>query len=345
MPCKHEAAQEHLQSHVVTSLKRCTSEFLHSDWFKPRNGKYLYPSEMYIIRWVDEQDLPAASLLFTKTVSSNICISRHVMSQIETIPQWLAKCMHTDTNCLKLVCSNAKHENNVMFSQIDACKRIDLEEAWETMEQWHYEAVASMYYGYQFRNRFFITETRLQRSPLRCMVHFEKGADGKVRPNRRPIKNNARKENSSTWAYRWPPCISRCRYEWLMEALSELHAWLPLLRITAAAPNIPKIATPTVDGRSRFADMYVMKLNNTVPGFVEIDNYTPTELEIWATLFSLRDWWSQKMQKGLPGWTGFWMTQMEIDDLMHQVIFSLQMRFSILPRLANLIATVNGDTR
>ena len=156
---------------------------------------------------------------------------------------------------------------------------------------------------------------------------------------------NARKEDSSPWAYRWAHRISRCRYEWLMEALSELHAWLPLFRITAAAPAVPKIATPTVDGRSRFADMYVMKLNTFVPGFVEIDNYTPTELEIWATLFSLRDWWSQKVQKGLPGWTGFWMTQMEIDDLMHQVIFSLHMRFSILPRLANLIATVNDDTR
>ena len=345
MPCKHAAAQEHLQSHVVTSLKRCTSEFLHSEWFKPRNGEYLYPSEMYIVRWVDEQDLPAASLLFTKNVSSNICISRHVMSQIETSPEWLAKYIHKDTNCLKLVCSNAKYEDNVMFSQIDACKRIDLEEAWEIMEQWHYEAAASMYHWYQFSSRFFITATTLRRSPLCCFVHFQRDANGKVRPNRRPIKKNARKEDTNSWAYRWAHRISRCRYEWLMEALSELHAWLPLFRITAAAPAVPKIATPTVDGRSRFADMYVMKLNTFVPGFVEIDNYTPTELEIWATLFSLRDWWSQKVQKGLPGWTGFWMTQMEIDDLMHQVIFSLHLRFSILPLLANLIATVNDDTR
>ena len=98
-----------------------------------------------------------------------------------------------------------------------------------------------------------------------------------------------------------------------MEALSELHAWLPLFRITTAdATDIPKIATPTVNGRSRFADMYVMKLNKYVPEFVEINNYTPTELEIWATRFSLRDWWSQKIQKGLPGWTGFWMTQQDL---------------------------------
>ena len=36
------------------------------------------------------------------------------------------------------------------------------------------------------------------------------------------------------------------------------------------------------------------------------------------------------------------MTQMEIDDLMHQVILSLQIRCSILPRLANFLATVKG---
>ena len=143
---------------------------------------------MYIVRWVDEQDLPAASLLFTKNVSSNICISRHVMSQIETSPEWLAKYIHKDTNCLKLVCSNAKYEDNVMFSQIDACKRIDLEEAWEIMEQWHYEAAASMYHWYQFRSRFFLTERTLRRSPLCCFVHFQRDANGKVRPNRRPIK-------------------------------------------------------------------------------------------------------------------------------------------------------------
>ena len=126
-----------------------------------------------------------------------------------------------------------------------------------------------------------------------------------------------------------------------MEALSELHAWLPLFRITAAAPNIPKIATPTVDGRSRFADMYVMKLNKSVPGLVEIDNYTPTELEIWATLFPLRDWWSKKVQEGLQGWTGFYMTQREIDAMMLQVMFALQLRFSILPLLVDFQKTVN----
>ena len=345
MPCKHAGTQEHLQSHVVTSLKRCSSEVLQNDWFKPRNGEYLFPSEMYIVRWVDKQDLPAASILFTKTVSSNMCTIRHVMSQIDTNPKCLARCMHKDTNCLKLVCSNANHEDNLMFSQVNACKRINIEEAWEIIEQWHYEAGASKYHWYQFSNRFFIDAPKLQRSPLFCMVHFEKGADGIIRPKRRPIKTKATKRDTSPWSYRWAHRTSRCRYEWLMEALSELHAWLPLFRITADATDIPKIATPTVNGRSRFADMYVMKLNKSVPEFVEINNYTPTELEIWATLFSLRDWWSQKMQKGLPGWTGFWMTQQEIDDLMHQVIFSLSIRFSILPRLANLIATVNDETR
>ena len=48
--------------------------------------------------------------------------------------------------------------------------------------------------------------------------------------------------------------------------------------------------------------------------------------------------------KGLPGWTGFFMTQMEIDDLTHQIIFTLQMRCSILPRLANFLATVNSKS-
>ena len=38
------------------------------------------------------------------------------------------------------------------------------------------------------------------------------------------------------------------------------------------------------------------------------------------------------------------MTQMEIDDLTHQIIFTLQMRCSILPRLADFLATVNSKS-
>ena len=140
----------------------------------------------------------------------------------------------------------------------------------------------------------------------------------------------------------WIGHISRCRYEWLMEALSELHVWLPLHRIDAAATHIPKMAMSTVAGRSRFADMYVMKVNDFVPEWVEVDNYTPTEMEIVATLVSLRRWWSQKVKDGLKGWTGFFMTQMEIDDIMPQVIFALQLRFSILPRLVDYLAAVNA---
>ena len=34
----------------------------------------------------------------------------------------------------------------------------------------------------------------------------------------------------------------------------------------------------------------------------------------------------QKVQDGLQGWTGFFMTPMEIDDIMHQVILSLARR-------------------
>ena len=139
-----------------------------------------------------------------------------------------------------------------------------------------------------------------------------------------------------------PGTVSRTRHEWLMEALSELHAWLPLHRIGPAAIHIPRMAKSTIDGRSRFVDMYVMKVNDIVPEWVQINNYRPTEIEIMATLVSLRSWWSQKVQKGLPGWTGFFMTPKEIEDIMHQMVFSLQSRFSVLPRLADLLTIVNA---
>ena len=70
--------------------------------------------------------------------------------------------------------------------------------------------------------------------------------------------------------------------------------------------------------------MYTKKLHELVPEFVRVENYTPTELEIWATLFILRDWWSDKVQKGLQGWTEFYMAQREIAAMMLQVMFALQ---------------------
>ena len=77
--CLQAMQKTHRSSHFVSSLKRCTSEVLCGDWFKPINGEFLCPLEMYVVRWVDETELSGASVLFVMTVS---------MADNETLVSW-----------------------------------------------------------------------------------------------------------------------------------------------------------------------------------------------------------------------------------------------------------------
>ena len=325
-------------------LKRCTSDILRGTWFKPKNGRYLCKATMYFVRWNDDQDLSGDSVLFTKTVSPNVCAVRHVSSETSRATAWFAKANDEETNCLNLVCADEQHNASVMFSQIAACKQINLEEAWKIIERWHYEKMneTSSYHRCQFGNTFLIREAilrRLKPSPLLCNVSI-KTHKGTMHSLRRPILRDITNVHYGWFSLKEVPNdIPRCRYEWIMEALTELHRWLPLDRVNLTDP--PRIATQTVFGRSHFTDMYTKKLHELLPAFVQVENYTPTEMYIWATWFILKDWWSDKVRQGLQGWTGFWMTQREIDEMILQVIFALQRRFSILPLLARFQATVN----
>ena len=326
-------------------LKRCTSDILRGTWFKPKNGRHLLKATMYFVRWNDDHDLSGDSVLFTKTVSPNVCVFRHVSSETSRTTEWFAKANDEETYCLNLVCADEQHNGSVMFAQIAACKQINPEEAWKIIERWHYKKMneTSSYHRYQFGNRFFITAALLKElklSPLICNVVFAEDGKGWLHALRRPILRDFTRIHCGWFSLKEEQNqIPRCRYEWIMEALTELHRWLPLDRVKEKNP--PRIARQTVYGRSHFAELYTKKLHELVPEFVRVENYTPTEMEIWATLFTLRDWWSDKVQQDLQGWTGFYMTQREIDAMTLQVMFALQRRFSILPLLVDFQRTVN----
>ena len=99
------------------------------------------------------------------------------------------------------------------------------------------------------------------------------------------------------------------------------HRWPPLDLVTRIKP--PRIATPTVQGRSHFADMYIKKIHNWVPKFVQV--------EIWATLFILRDWRTERSSS----------LDREIAAMMLQDMLALQLRFSLLPRIVGFEAAAN----
>ena len=337
------------QDETRRELKRCTSDILRGTWFKPNNGRHLREATMYFVRWNGDQDLSGDSVLFTKTVRPSVCMFRHVSSEKSSTSEWFSKATAEKTNCLNLVCADDQNSGSVMFAQIATCKQLEHDEAWKIIERWHYEKMneTSAYHRYQFGNAFFIGEALLNTlkvSPLNCNIVFLTDEHGYMHILRRPILRDFTRIHYGWFSLKEEPNqIPRCRYEWIMEALTELHRWLPLDRVKEKNP--PRIATQTVYGRSHFADMYTKKLHELVPEFVRIENYTPTEMEIWATLFTLRDWWSDKVQQDLQGWSGFYMTQREIDAMTLQVIYALQGRFSILPLLSEFQSTVNSQMK
>ena len=55
--------------------------YINGELVEPINGSYLCKATMYFVRWNDDQDLSGDSVLFTKAVSPNVCVIRHVCRQ------------------------------------------------------------------------------------------------------------------------------------------------------------------------------------------------------------------------------------------------------------------------